>query len=154
MIMIQDLTITQTNMTNTEIATASACIIGLKSLQLWMEQFLAFVVNLLVSWIIILMHGHRQLCVGRETDPECTEVWAARPGSCEGNPVKQKDDVFSCKMAPCLMQDSRAAPLIEHRTGLESKMVTPQVSEWSQYVVLWPNYILHTNCIQYGPYNF
>lgn len=108
----------QTNTTYTKITIVSGLCNSFKSFWLWMES------------LFVLMYGQCRLCEGTETDPECTEVWIVKPGSCEGNPVEQKDDVFSCKMAPWLRLDSRVPPLTEHRPGLESKMVTPQVSEF------------------------
>lgn len=40
------------------------------------------------------MHGRRRLCAQGRRDSRCTEVWAVKAGSCRGNTVKQKDDVF------------------------------------------------------------
>lgn len=140
--MIQDLTITSQHLESQLLKHEHDCTKGFKSFQLWMEEF-------------GLMHSPCRLCEGGQTDSECTEVWAVKPGSCKGNPVKQKDDVFSCKMAPCLGQDSRISPLkrTQTSTGIQNG---DSSGFWScssptecQHTVLWPNVILHTNCAQY-----
>lgn len=39
------------------------------------------------------MHGQRGLIEGKQIGQQCTEVCPSKPGSCEENPVKQKDVV-------------------------------------------------------------
>lgn len=40
------------------------------------------------------MHSQCRLTERKQMGQECTEVCPEEPGSCEGNPAKQKDTVF------------------------------------------------------------